>query len=40
MWFLKNSGKNIRTASGFFIAGIPFVKKPRVVVLALPSKMM
>ena len=24
----KNSGKNIRSASGFFIAGIPFVKKP------------
>jgi hypothetical protein len=24
----KNSGKNIRSASGFFIAGIPFVKNP------------
>jgi len=32
----KNSGENIRSASGFFIAGIPF----RVIVLALPSKMM
>ena len=28
MWFLKNSGKNIRSASGFFIASIPFVKNP------------
>jgi hypothetical protein len=36
----KNSKKNIRSASGFFIAGIPFVKKPTVIVLALPSKMM
>jgi hypothetical protein len=24
MWFLKYSGKNIRSASGFFIAGNPF----------------
>jgi hypothetical protein len=24
----KNSGENIRSASGFFIAGIPFVKNP------------
>ena len=24
----QNSGKNIRSASGFFIAGIPFVKNP------------
>jgi hypothetical protein len=34
MWFLKKSGKNIRSASGFLIAGIPFGKKPRVIVLA------
>ena len=31
----KHSGKNIRRASGFFIR-----KKPRVLVLALPSNMM
>jgi hypothetical protein len=28
MWFLKYSGKNIRSASGFFIAGNPFIKIP------------
>jgi hypothetical protein len=33
----KHSGKNIRNASGFFIAGNPFVKKR---ILALPSNMM
>jgi hypothetical protein len=36
----KNSGKNIRSSSEFFIAGNPFVLKTRVIVLALPSKMM
>ena len=36
----KHTGENIRSASGFFIAGIPFAKKTRVIVLALPSKMM
>jgi hypothetical protein len=36
----KNSGENFRSASGFFIAGIPFVKKTRVIVLVLPSNMM
>jgi hypothetical protein len=32
--------KSYPSASGFFIAGNPFVKKPRVPVLALPSNMM
>jgi hypothetical protein len=33
--YFKLSGKNIRSASGFFVADIPFLKKPMVTVLAL-----